>query len=205
MENRQQIDEIDESTQGAESVSGRPRRLGRGIYDKTDTPIRLLDGFIAGIIIIIVVMVAVFAIFGGFTVSFNTSGGTEIASQKLRYGNYVEEPEEPVRQGYTFAGWYYEGHENETWDFSVGTVGGDLELIARWEPAKVTVKFDADGGQMPDGMESMEVTYQEEYGELPVPRKEGCRFAGWVYSGEEITAESVVAMPGEHVLTALWE
>lgn len=205
MENRQQIDEIDESTQGAESVSGRPRRFGRGIYDKTDTPIRLLDGFIAGIIIIIVVMVAVFAIFGGFTVSFNTSGGTEIASQKLRYGNYVEEPEEPVRQGYTFAGWYYEGHENETWDFSVGTVGGDLELIARWEPAKVTVKFDADGGQMPDGMESMEVTYQEEYGELPVPRKEGCRFAGWVYSGEEITAESVVAMPGEHVLTALWE
>lgn len=205
MENRQQIDEINESTQGAESVSGRPRRFGRGIYDKTDTPIRLLDGFIAGIIIIIVVMVAVFAIFGGFTVSFNTSGGTEIASQKLRYGNYVEEPEEPVRQGYIFAGWYYEGHENETWDFSVGTVGGDLELIARWEPAKVTVKFDADGGQMPDGTESMEVTYQEEYGELPIPQKEGCRFAGWMYSGEEITAESVVAMPGEHVLTALWE
>ena len=77
MENRQQIDEINESTQGAESVSGRPRRFGRGIYDKTDTPIRLLDGFIAGIIIIIVIMVAVFAIFGGFTVSFNTSVPTE--------------------------------------------------------------------------------------------------------------------------------
>lgn len=205
MENRQQIDERDESTQGAESVSGRPRRFGRGIYEKTDTPIRLLDGFIAGIIIIIVVMVAVFALFGGFTVSFNTSGGTEIASQKLRYGNYVEEPEEPVRQGYTFAGWYYEGHENETWDFSVGTVGGDLELIARWEPAKITVKFDTDGGQMPDGMEAIEVTYQEAYGELPVPRKEGRRFVGWMYSGEEITAESLVMMPGEHVLTALWE
>ena len=29
------------STQGAGSVSGRPRRFGRGIYDKTDTPIRL--------------------------------------------------------------------------------------------------------------------------------------------------------------------
>ncbi len=136
MENRQEIEERDESTQGAESASGRPRRFGRGIYDKTDTPIRLLDGFIAGIIIIIVVMVAVFALFGGFTVSFETSGGTEIASQKLRYGNYVAEPEEPVRQGYTFAGWYYEGHEKETWDFSVGTVGGDLELIARWEPAQ---------------------------------------------------------------------
>lgn len=195
----------DESTQGAESVSGRPRRFGRGIYDKTDTPIRLLDGFIAGIIIIIVVMVVVFALFGGFTVSFDTSGGTAIASQRLRYGNYVEEPEEPVRQGYEFAGWYYEGHEDETWDFSIGTVGGDLTLIARWEPAKVTVKFDAAGGQMPEGKESIQVTYQEVYGELPVPQKEGSRFAGWEYSGEEITADTTVAMPGEHVLTALWE
>ncbi|HBA69381.1 MAG TPA: hypothetical protein DCZ40_08500 [Lachnospiraceae bacterium] len=195
----------DESTQGAECGSRRPRRFGRGIYDKTDVPIRLLDGFIAGIIIIIVAMVIVFAFFGGYTVSFDTSGGTEIASQKLRYGNLVEMPKEPVRQGYTFEGWYYEGHEDETWDFSVGKVGGDLTLIARWEPAKVTVKFDAGGGTLPDGIEYMEVTYQEAYGELPVPEKEGSRFAGWIYSGEEITPESIVTMPGEHVLTALWE
>lgn len=194
-----------ESNQGAGSASGRPRRFGRGIYDKTDTPIRLLDGFIAGLIVVIVAMVLLFAVFRGFTVSFETSGGTEIASQKLRHGNRVEEPEEPVRQGYDFAGWYYEGHEDETWDFTVNTVGSDLTLIARWEPAKITVKFDADGGRMPEGLESIEVTYQEDYGELPVPVKEGSRFAGWVYSGEEITADSIVAMPGEHVLTALWE
>ncbi len=191
--------------QGAGSVSGRPRRFGRGIYEKTDVPIRLLDGFIAGIIVIIVAMVIVFAIIGGYTVRFDTSGGTEIASQKLRYGSYVDEPEEPVRQGYEFAGWYYEGHEEETWDFAINKVGGDLTLIARWEPAKVTVKFDPDGGQMPEGMEWMQVIYQETYGELPVPRKEGSRFAGWIYGGEEITADSTVAMPGEHVLTALWE
>ena len=193
------------STQGAGSVSGRPRRFGRGIYDKTDTPIRLLDGFIVGVIIVIVVMVVVFALFGGYTVAFDTSGGTEIASQKLRYGNYIEKPEDPVRQGYEFAGWYYEGHEEETWDFSVDKVGGDLTLIARWEPAEVTVKFDADGGQMPEGMESMQVNYQGFYGELPIPEKEGRQFAGWEYSGEKITADSMVMMPGEHVLTAMWE
>ena len=51
-------------------------------------------------------MVVVFALFGGYTVAFDTSGGTEIASQKLRYGNYIEKPEDPVRQGYEFAGWY---------------------------------------------------------------------------------------------------
>ncbi len=195
----------EKNIQGAGSASGRPRRFGRGIYDKTDVPIRLLDGFIAGIIIIIVIMIAVFAILGGYTVRFDTSGGTEIASQKLRYGSYVEEPEEPVRQGYGFAGWYYEGHEEETWDFSVNKVGGDLTLIARWEPAKVTVKFDACGGQMPEGIEWMQVIYQGTYGELPVPWKEGSEFDGWMYSGEEITADSIVVMPGEHVLTATWK
>lgn len=194
-----------ESTQGAECEGRRPRRFGRGIYDKTDVPIRLLDRFIAGIIITIVVMAVVFTIFGGFMVSFDTTGGTEVASQKLKYGDFVKRPEEPIRQGYTFAGWYYEGHEDETWDFSYNTVGGDLTLIARWEPSRITVKFDAQGGQMPNGVESMEVTYQEAYGELPVPEKEGYQFAGWMYSGEEIKADSIVMMPGEHVLTCLWE
>lgn len=194
-----------ESTKGAECAGRRPRRFGRGIYDKTDVPIRLLDGFIVGIIGTIIIMIVVFALNGGYTVSFDTSGGTEIGSQKLRYGNFVEMPEEPMRQGYTFAGWYYEGHENDTWDFSTDKVGGDLTLIARWEPAKVTVKFDAEGGKLPKGMGSIQVTYQEAYGELPIPQKEGSRFAGWIYSGEEITADSIVMMPGEHVLTSRWE
>lgn len=188
-----------------ETVDSSPRRFGRGIYDSKDVPIRLLDGFIVGIIGIIAVMVIVFALNSGYMVTFDTQGGTEVAAQKLRYGNFVEEPEVPVRQGYEFGGWYYSEEPDGDWRFQVDKVGSDMTLVARWIPAKVTVIFDADGGQIPENQESIQVVYQGNYGELPVPQKDGFQFAGWKYSGQEITRDSTVMMPGEHVLTAAWE
>lgn len=181
------------------------RRFGRGIYDKKDVPIRLLDGFIAGIIAIIAVMILVFTINGGYTISFETGGDTEIPPQKLRYGQLVQEPEIPVKPGYEFAGWYYGEAMENSWNFSDAKVGGDMTLIARWEPAEITVKFDLDGGRLTGGSESMQVTYMQPYGKLPVPEKEDCVFGGWIYSGDIITEDSIVGMPGEHVLTAVWK
>lgn len=186
-------------------VPEKKRRFGRGIYDSTDVPIRLLDRLIGGIIAVIAVMIIVFAVNGGYTVSFDTGGGTQIEPQKLRYGKYVTEPETPVRPGYIFESWYFEGNPDAAWDFSKEKVGGDLTLIAVWKPAPITVKFDLDGGSFEKPVESIQVTYQEEYGALPVPVKQGKIFAGWEYSGERISEESVVSMPGEHVLTAVWE
>ena len=48
------------------------------------------------------------------------------------------------------------------------------------------------------------MTFGETYGELPIPVKEGSAFGGWEYSGQIITADTVVQMTGEHVLTATW-
>ncbi|MGN0329705.1 MAG: InlB B-repeat-containing protein [Kineothrix sp.] len=199
-------DRTDASVSGnTENVVQRPRRFGRGIYGSKDVPVRLLDGFIAGCIVIIGVMIVYFAVNGGYTVSFDTRGGSPVASQKLRYGRLVEEPEVPVRQGYEFAGWYYENDGEKLWNFAANQVGGDMTLLARWEPARVTVKFNPDGGVLAEEEASMEVVYQGVYGELPVPVKEGAEFVGWIYSGEMITSDSIVMMPGEHVLTAVWE
>ena len=50
-----------------------------------------------------------------------------------------------------------------------------------------------------------QVTFGETYGTLPEPVKEGRTFAGWEYSGQTITADTVVQMTGEHVLTAIWK
>lgn len=197
----------DGRTEGGEieAPAVRKRRFGRGIYDRKDVPIRLLDGFIAGIIAIIAVMILLFTINGGYMVTFDTGGDTQIPSQKLRYGQYVLEPETPVKPGYDFAGWYYEADTGNSWNFATSKVGGDMTLIARWEPAQITVKFDSDGGILTEGSESMQVTYMQPYGKLPVPEKDGAVFDGWVYSGEIITEDSSVAMPGEHVLTARWK
>ena len=55
------------------------------------------------------------------------------------------------------------------------------------------------------GADSMEVTFGEPYGILPVPVKEGAVFDGWMYSGQTITEDTKVTVNGEHVLTAQWK
>lgn len=189
----------------ADNAMVKRRWFGRGIYESSDVPIKLLDRFIVGAIILAVVLTVIFAVNGGYIVSFDTQGGTEVPSQKLRYGKLVTEPEAPVKAGYVFDSWYYENEPDSTWEFALDNVGGDITLVARWKPAEITVKFDAAGGEMPDGMESKLVIYQETYGELPVPVRDGYTFKGWIYSNSEITSDTTVMMPGEHVLTAVWK
>ena len=45
-------------------------------------------------------------------------------------GRKVLKPEDPVREGYTFKGWYYKG---ELWSFIGYDVTEDIELEAKWE------------------------------------------------------------------------
>ena len=132
----------------------------------------------------------------------------KVRRAKLNYlRDRVGKPETPYKPGYTFDGWYTE-KEGETvlWYFQSEKVTGDMTLTAHWVPAQFTVKFDYDGGTGADGstVESKQVTFGETYGELPTPVKEGSTFGGWEYSGQIITADTVVQMTGEHVLTATW-
>ena len=44
-------------------------------------------------------------------------------------GGYVSRPADPVREGYKFAGWYY---NNTLYDFN-NSVNKNIVLIAKWE------------------------------------------------------------------------
>ena len=182
--------------------------FGRGIYGSKDVPIRILDGFIIGAICFVVILVFWFATHGGYNVTFDTKGGSELTVQRLKHGELAEEPETPLKPGYTFCSWVTSEDESlaKEWNFATDKVENDLTLYAVWMPAEVRVKFDLDGGNL-DGetyIPDKTVTYGEAYGELPVPEKEGFRFDGWIYSGVVIQADTMVTMTGEHVLTARW-
>lgn len=182
--------------------------FGRGIYGSKDVPIRILDGFIIGAIAFVVVLVFWFATHGGYNVTFDTRGGSEIAVQRLKHGELAEEPEVPLKPGYAFQGWVTSEDESlaKEWNFAVDKVENDLTLYAVWTPAQVTVKFDLDGGSLDGALYAPDktVTYGETYGQLPTPEKEGFIFDGWIYSGAVIQADTAVTMTGEHVLTARW-
>ncbi len=65
------------------------------------------------------------------TVTFDSNGGSEVAPQVIEKGNLASLPEFPVKEGYTFIGWFL----GETaWDFG-NPVEESITLVAQWEEA----------------------------------------------------------------------
>lgn len=62
-----------------------------------------------------------------YEVSFNPNGGNLINSQILNKGEKIKEVK-PVREGYTFVGWYYHG---EKYDMNT-PVNSNIVLVAKW-------------------------------------------------------------------------
>nr|MCR5047862.1 InlB B-repeat-containing protein [Saccharofermentans sp.] len=68
-----------------------------------------------------------------YTVTFNTLGGSDIASQTVAEGGTATPPEtNPVREGYVFGGWYAEEACTTEYDFS-SPVTADVIIYAKWE------------------------------------------------------------------------
>ncbi len=66
-----------------------------------------------------------------YTVSFRTNGGSEVKSQRVQSGLSVERPEDPVKDGYTFEGWYLDKQFSVPYDFA-DKVKKSFTLYARW-------------------------------------------------------------------------
>ena len=86
-----------------------------------------------------------------YTVTFNSNGGSKVASQTVKYNDKAKEPPAPTKSGYTFAGWYTEEQLTNTYDFGT-LVTKDITLYAKWNtnyvpyypPVPPTVKIEDD-------------------------------------------------------------
>ncbi len=67
-----------------------------------------------------------------YTVKFDTDGGSKITSQKVKANDQIDMPTIPVKDGYTFLGWYL---GDKKYDFNT-KVTSDMTLEARWESTK---------------------------------------------------------------------
>ena len=74
-----------------------------------------------------------------YTVTFETYGGTTIANQSLTYGSYISLPEDPIRLGYLFSGWYSNQTLSDEWHFDQDVIEENMTLYAYW----VEEDFDA--------------------------------------------------------------
>ena len=133
-----------------------------------------------------------------YTITFNSNGGSYVAPITQDYGNEVEAPADPTREGYTFVGWM---EDNEI--VSVPTImpARNVTLSAKWKPNQYTITFDSNGG-------SYVAPITQDYGtevEAPAnPTREGYTFAGWMEDGKIASIPTI--MPARDItLTAKWE
>ena len=102
-----------------------------------------------------------------YTNTFDSAGGTPVAPVVAAYGAAVTAPADPVREGYSFAGW--------TPALPATMPASNLTMTAQWSTNAYTVTLDRADGSEPDEMTfdlGMEVV-------VPDPVREGYSFAGW--------------------------
>lgn len=129
-------------------------------------------------------------VIGAYTVTFQSEGGSEVASQ-IRANTPAARPADPTKEGYTFIGWY--NGESE-WDFET-PVTAVLTLTAKWQLNRYTITFDTAGGSE---VPSITQDYGTAITPPAAPTRTGYTFAGW-----DKTIPSTMPA-GDMTITARW-
>ena len=89
------------------------------------------------------------------TVTFDSAGGSAVEPQSVPQGQPAQRPADPIKDGYTFIGWYDKDdlpyNNMPEWNFSY-SVTKDMVLVAQWmEPMPISTEpityLDKDGNQ----------------------------------------------------------
>ena len=132
------------------------------------------------------------------TITFDMGNGTLVAAQQAEGEKLVQPDTRDInKEGYTFSGW----------DQSVVTVpSSDIKITALFTPNTYTVTLNTNGGTV--SPQTIKVTFDSVYGELPVPQNAGHTFLGWFTAesgGESVDANTKVTTPSNHALYAHWD
>ena len=105
----------------------------RGLYKHVKISVKTLDKIIVACIAVIVILVALDLRNPGYTITFDSRGGSDIAPQNQMYGELLTVPEDPTREGYEFTGWYVDYACDDAWNEAEDIIESDITLYAGWE------------------------------------------------------------------------
>ena len=123
-----------------------------------------------------------------YTVTFDSTGGSEIAPITQDYGTAITTPADPTREGYTFIGW----------DKAIPTTmpAENMTIQAQWKINQYTITFDTVGGS---AIAPITQDYGTQITAPADPTREGYIFMGW-------DKEIPTTMPAENItITAKWK
>ena len=140
-----------------------------------------------------------------YTLSFNSNGGSAVASKSVTYDAAVGELTTPTRTGYRFDGWF--SGETQYTAATVYKVAGNTELTAHWTIETYTISYDLNGGAYAEGVSNPASYTVEDSVALNAPVKTGYTFTGWTGSNGDTpqTAVSIAqGSTGNKSYTANW-
>ncbi|MCL2712973.1 MAG: InlB B-repeat-containing protein, partial [Methanomassiliicoccaceae archaeon] len=146
------------------------------------------------------IIVTISSVLIAYSVTFDSDGGSDVDPQEVEDGETADEPENPIKDGYTFDGWY-DGEDE--WDFN-DPVTKDLVLKAKWDIVAddwYTVTFDPANGEATFPVFALKAS-----GKLNAPADPvwiGFEFIGW-YDGEDEWDFDDDVVTEDMTLTARW-
>ncbi|MCF7930801.1 MAG: InlB B-repeat-containing protein [Acholeplasmataceae bacterium] len=164
------------------------------------------------LLFILIIGISLFACVGSseFTVNFDSNGGTEVFPVTASSTIGFSIPDNPIREGYLFDGWFWDDAIFEI-PFTVNSILDqpiqsdiDLTVYAKWSPINYSISYVLNGGE---GNTNYPTTFNIETtpSNIDDPTKEGYTFGGWYSDNEFTTAFSFTTIPAEDItLYAKW-
>ena len=93
---------------------------------------KTIIGIVLGIILAILALLVIFLLIKSskkeYTIVFDSNGGSIVESVKVKENGHIAKPNDPTKEGYTFAGWYL---DDELFDFNT-KINKSIVLEAYW-------------------------------------------------------------------------
>ncbi|MBO4728429.1 MAG: InlB B-repeat-containing protein [Spirochaetaceae bacterium] len=138
------------------------------------------------------------------TVTFNTNGGTAVASQNINDGSTATRPSDPTKNGCTFAGWYSDAGLTSSYNFA-SAVNTDITVYAKWNTINYSITYNLNGGTN-SASNPASYTVNTSAITLADPARTGYAFGGWYSDGG--FNNRITAIPngstGNVILYAKW-
>ncbi len=128
-----------------------------------------------------------------YTITFVDTGDVAYDTITKDYGEAVGTVADPVKTGYTFAGWDVE--------IPATMPAENVIITATWTINQYTITFNTDGGS---AVAPIELDYGAAIGTVTEPTKTGYTFAGWYVDNNNVDLTTYTVPANDVTVTARW-